>query len=130
MSTIKSLPFWRIDVGTKDADSVDRAAARRIDAAGNKDGKVSTEELDAYEKKLDAIMGSPNFSAWTDPTHDPVKKDAWVEHNRVYDVRETVENPHSLLADLAVKNFGGVLTAAAAVAWFGPSLWINGKKVG
>lgn len=129
-NTIKPLPLWRIDVGTKDAESPVRAVARKVDASGNSDGKVSKQEVDAYDAKLDAVMGSHRFSAWTDPTHDPVKKDAWVEHNMLHYVREDVEHPRGLAADLAVKHFGGALNALAGLLWFGPSVWVNGKKVG
>ena len=129
-NTIKPKPMWRIDTGRADNDSPTRDMARKIDAAGNKDGKVSMEEVEAFDKKLDAIMGSHMFSAWTDPTNDPVKKQAWVDHNMVHGVRDELQNGHSLLADLAVKNFGGVLEGAAALLWFGPSIWINGKKIG
>ena len=129
-NTIKPKPMWRIDTGTSDAESVTRQMARKLDAEGNKDGKVSMEEVDAANKKLNAIMGDPKFSAWTDPTHDPVKRQAWIDHNTVYGVEDQLKNGHSLLADLAVKNFGGVMEAGAALLWFGPSIWINGKKIG
>lgn len=129
-NTIKPLPLWRIDVGSKDSESLTRQLARKVDAAGNKDGKVSVAEIDAWDAKLDAIMGDHSFSAWTDPTHDPVKREAWVDHNTLHYVRENVEHPRSLAADLAIKHFGGILEGAAALLWFGPSVWINGKKVG
>jgi hypothetical protein len=129
-NTIKPKALWRIDVGHKDSDSIVRDMARKMDAAGNKDGKVSMEEVDAMNKKLETIMGSKDFSAWTDPTHDPVKKQAWVDHNDAYYVEQDLKNNHSLLADLAIKNFGGVMEGAAALLWFGPSVWINGKKIG
>lgn len=125
MSTIKPLPFWRIDVGQKDSESPVRAMARRMDAAGNKDGKVSLAEVDAFDAKLVATMGSPTFSAWTDPTHDPVKKQAWVDHNTAHYVRQDVAEPKGLAHDLAVKHFGGVLEGVAALWWFGPKITIG-----
>jgi hypothetical protein len=127
---IQPKSLWRFDVGRKDDEAPTRALARRMDAAGNKDGKVSLAEVDAWDKKLDAVMGDHRFSAWTDPSNDPVKRAAWVEHNKVHDVRETLTNGHGLAADLAVKHLGGVLEGAAALLWFGPSIWLNGKKVG
>jgi hypothetical protein len=129
-NTIKPLPFWRIDVGTSDAESSVRAMARKVDAAGNNDGKVSKAEVDTYDARLDAVMGSHRFSAWTDPTQDPVKKQAWVDHNLLGHVRDDVERPQGLAADLAIKTFGGALNALAGLMWFGPSVWVNGKKIG
>jgi hypothetical protein len=129
-NTIKPKPMWRIDTGTSDAESVTRQMARKMDQAGNRDGKVSMQEVDAMTNKLNGIMGSRDYSAWTDPTNDPVKKQAWVDRNMAYGVADELKNGHSLLADLAIKNFGGALEGAAALLWFGPSVWINGKKIG
>jgi hypothetical protein len=129
-NTIQPKSLWRFDVGRKDDESPTRDMAKKVDAAGNKDGKVSLAEVDAYDAKLDAIMGDHKFSAWADPTNNPVKKDAWVDHNTLHYVRETLTDGRSLPADLAIKHFGGILEGAATLLWFGPSIWINVKKVG
>ena len=87
----KSLPLWRIDAGNH-ADSPSYDVARKIDAAGNRDRRVSLAEIDAYDARLVATMGSPDYNAWTSADQDPVKRQAWVEHARPGPVDEAA--PH------------------------------------
>lgn len=114
MPSIKTdgLPLWRIDSG-HDA-STSRDLAKKADALGNKDGKVTVAEMKAFKAEMKSIYG-------TKPTPhemntDRKRADAWQADYLSDSVIREIESPRSLFHDTLRKHFQGAADSAS-VLW-------------